>query len=366
MGAVVRQFTPNWFTVTMGTGILALMLAQLSPTVPAAHAIAVTLWFLNIALFGVFALLFGARAMWFPKSMADVFLDPSQSMFTGAIPMGLATIGNGFVVFGPALFGATSIHVAEALWGVDALLAILSGTVIPYLMFNAQEHSLEKMSALWLLPIVPAEVTAASAGLLVPHVAHADQQALLIAGTLLWAFSVPLALAILAILFLRLALHKIPQKELGVSGWLTLGPLATGSLALVLLGENVKYGVAGTPLAAIAGGAEAFGIIAGLMLWSYGAWWWIVGIAITLHHVRRELPFNMGWWAFTFPLGVYTASTYALASVLSSHVFQTLAIALTLILAALWILVAARTIHNAFAGSLRRRQTATIEERLAA
>ncbi len=350
----------------MGTGILALMLAELSHTVPAAHAFAITLWFLNIALFFVFALLFCARATIFAKSMADVFLDPAQSMFTGAIPMGLATIVNGFVVFGPAVFGAASLHVAEWLWTVDALLAILSGTVIPYLMFNAQEHSLENMSALWLLPIVPAEVSAASAGLLVPHVAHAYQQALLIAGTLLWAFSVPLALAILAILFLRLALHKIPRKELGVSGWLTLGPLATGSLALVLLGENVKYAVAGTPLATISGGVEAFGIIAGLMLWSYGAWWWIVGIAITLHHVRRRLPFNMGWWAFTFPLGVYTASTYALAAVLSSQIFQTLAIVFTLLLAVLWSLVTVRTILNTFGGALRRRETATLEDRLAA
>jgi C4-dicarboxylate transporter/malic acid transport protein len=306
------------------------------------------LWLLNIAMFLLFALLFAARAAWFRGSLAEIFLDPAQSMFVGAIPMGLATILNGFVVFGPKLFGDGSIDVAQALWWIDALLAILSGTVIPYLMFTSQEHLLQNMSAAWLLPIVPAEVTAASAGLLVPHVAHANQQTLLIAGTLLWAFSVPLALAILAIFFLRLALHKIPSKELGASGWLTLGPLATGSLGLVLLGEGVKYGVAGTPLAAIAGGAEALGIAGGLILWSYGAWWWIVGIAITVSHLRRDLPYNMGWWAFTFPLGVYAASTYALAAALSSKIFEALAIVFTLLLAALWLLVAVRTLLQTY------------------
>lgn len=37
---VIRQFTPNWFAATMGTGVLALALAQLPGANPALHAIA--------------------------------------------------------------------------------------------------------------------------------------------------------------------------------------------------------------------------------------------------------------------------------------------------------------------------------------
>ncbi len=28
-GDIIRQFTPNWFTVTMGTGVVALIIAEL-------------------------------------------------------------------------------------------------------------------------------------------------------------------------------------------------------------------------------------------------------------------------------------------------------------------------------------------------
>ncbi len=41
---VVRQFTPNWFTVTMGTGILALALNQFPLSVSGLHEIATGLW----------------------------------------------------------------------------------------------------------------------------------------------------------------------------------------------------------------------------------------------------------------------------------------------------------------------------------
>ena len=104
-------------------------------------------------------------------------------------------------------------------------------------MFTQQEHSIEKMTAVWLIPVVAAEVTAASAGLLVPHLVDpAAAFRMLILGYALWAFSVPLAMSILVILVLRLVLHKLPHRDMAASGWLSLGPLGTGALGLLLLG----------------------------------------------------------------------------------------------------------------------------------
>lgn len=48
---VIRQFTPNWFAATMGTGILALALAQFPWQVPGLRMVAEGLWILNIVLF---------------------------------------------------------------------------------------------------------------------------------------------------------------------------------------------------------------------------------------------------------------------------------------------------------------------------
>ncbi len=42
-----------------------------------------------------------------------------MSLFLGAIPMGLATILNGFLSFGIGLYGEVAVHIAQALWYID-------------------------------------------------------------------------------------------------------------------------------------------------------------------------------------------------------------------------------------------------------
>ena len=47
---VIRQFTPNWFAATMGTGVLALALAQLPVNLPGLHAVAEGLWLFTMGM----------------------------------------------------------------------------------------------------------------------------------------------------------------------------------------------------------------------------------------------------------------------------------------------------------------------------
>jgi hypothetical protein len=94
------------------------------------------------------------------------------------------------------------------------------------------------MTAVWLLPIVAAEVAAVSGALLVPHLSPSEAFIVLILCYALWACSVPLAMSILVILLLRLVLHKLPNHDLAATGWLALGPIGTGALGLLLLGGD--------------------------------------------------------------------------------------------------------------------------------
>jgi hypothetical protein len=62
---MIRQFTPNWFAATMGTGILALALPQMPGIGPAVKPIGEALWLFNIGLFMLFSGLYGARWLLF-------------------------------------------------------------------------------------------------------------------------------------------------------------------------------------------------------------------------------------------------------------------------------------------------------------
>ena len=350
---VIRQFTPNWFAATMGTGVLALALAQLPVHIPGLRAFAEGLWLFNIGLFILFSVLYGARWMLYFDEARRIFGHSTVSMFFGTIPMGLATIINGFLVFGVPRWGGEMVQVAEVLWWIDVAMALGCGVLIPYLMFTRQDHSIDQMTAVWLLPVVAAEVAAASGGLLAPYLTDtASQFHVLITSYVLWAFSVPVAFSILTILILRMALHKLPHESMAASSWLALGPIGTGALGLLLLGADAPAIFAANGLARIGEIAEGLGLISGVILWGVGLWWIVIAALITIRYFRSGIPFNLGWWGFTFPLGVYSLATLRLGSMLQLTFFDVAGCVLVVALALMWLLVGTRTVQGAYRGEL--------------
>lgn len=350
---VVRQFTPNWFAATMGTGVLALALAQLPLAIPALHAFAEALWLFNIALFLLFTALYTARWVLFFDEARRIFGHSTVSMFFGTIPMGLATIINGFLVFGLPRWGDGVIHVVEVLWWLDVAMSLACGVLIPYMMFTRQEHSIDQMTAVWLLPVVAAEVAAASGGLLAPHLADAQSQlVVLVTSYVLWAFSLPVAFSILTILLLRMALHKLPHENMAASSWLALGPIGTGALGMLVLGGDAPLIFAANGLPGVGETAAGLGLVAGITLWGFGLWWMLMALLITVRYLRAGIPFNLGWWGFTFPLGVYSLATLKLASTLNLMFFSVFGCVLVALLAMMWLIVGKRTVLGAWRGEL--------------
>lgn len=346
------HFTPNWFAMTMGTGIVAIALGQF-PQAPLLHEAGAMLWLFNIGLFGLCTFAYLAKWVLYPRAARALFSHPVASMFLGCIPMGLATIVNGLLSYGMVLFGPGAVSLAVYVWIVDALLSVVIGLAVPFMMFTRQDHVIQEMSAVWLLPVVACEVAAVSACLLMPHVADAGTQlGLLVAGMVLWACSVPLALGILVILFLRLVLHKLPPSGMAATSWLALGPVGTGALALALMAGEAEAVLAANGLSAYGNGLAAGSLLGAILLWGYGLWWMAMAIALTLRYLRQGMPFNIGWWGFTFPLGVYTVATLKLAALLGLAPLARFGEGLTVALVLIWMLVIVRTLRGAFSLTL--------------
>ncbi|WQG58376.1 TDT family transporter [Pseudomonas sp. RTB3] len=350
---VIRQFTPNWFAATMGTGVLALALAQLPVNLPALRMLGEGLWLFTSGLFILFSVLYAARWVMFFNEARRIFGHSTVSMFFGTIPMGLATILNGLLVFGLPRWGGDVIAVAEVIWWLDVAMALACGVLIPFMMFTRQEHSIDQMTAVWLLPVVAAEVAAASGGLLAPHLADAHSQwVMLVTSYVLWAFSLPVAFSILSILLLRMALHKLPHENMAASSWLALGPIGTGALGMLLMGADAPAIFAANGLPGLGEMADGIGLVAGITLWGFGLWWMLMAVLITVRYLRTGIPFNLGWWGFTFPLGVYALATLKLANLLHLGFFSVFGSALVVALALMWLIVARRTVQGAYKGEL--------------
>lgn len=338
--------------MTMGTGVLALVIAHLPWSMPGLSLLAEGLWFVAVGLFALFSILFLLRLMLFRETVWPMLLHPVQSMFLGAIPMGLAVLIKGLLLFGVPRWGEGVYALAHLLWWLDAALALLGALLVPYLMFTRQHHALEKLTAVWLLPIVAPEVAASTAGALAPHLGAMAAQQLLVAGFILWGVSLSLAFSLITLVLLRLALHKLPGSEFAATSWLPVGPLATGCLGLLSLGKAMPAAFAGTALAGVAELARDVGLIGSLLLWGAAFWWLVMALLCTRSHLRQDMRFNLGWWGFTFPLAVFTLATFELQQRTGIAVFAPVGVALALGLALIWLQVMARTLAGLWHGEL--------------
>lgn len=90
--------------------------------------------------------------------------------------------------------------------------------------------------------------------------------------------------------------------------------LYMGKVARELLhGSEIADAIAGPML-------YVLGVITSLLMWSFGLVWLVLALATALYSF--PFPFNMSWWGFTFPLGVYAGNTMELGKVLDLMFFK--------------------------------------------
>ena len=83
--------------------------------------------------------------------------------------------------------------------------------------------------------------------------------------------------------------------------------------------------------------------------------WWLA-VALLVRYLRTgPLPFGLGWWAFTFPLGAFTASTLALGRVWHVGAIEAPAAVLFLALVVAWAIVSVSTLRAVRSGAAWRR-----------
>ncbi|WPH02542.1 Hypothetical protein R9X50_00540700 [Acrodontium crateriforme] len=353
----VRNFTPSWFAVNMGTGITSILLHNLPYNGRWLQYISYVLFALNVLLFLSFLSISIVRYTLWPKIWTLMIRHPAQSLFLGTFPMGLATIINMIVFVCVPAWGGNTWKLAWGLWWIDAVISVATCWYLPFIVMSVHNARLEMMTAAWLLPIV-APIVASATGGIVAGVIPDPHKALitLIVSYVLWGTALPLAMCVLVIYFLRLTTCQLPPAAAVVSTFLPLGPLGQGGFAIMQLGKVAQTVFRETNTLSTVTSINAgdffylAGIFVALVLFGFGLVWFFFALATITY--ASKFPFNMGWWGFTFPLGVFTVCTVTLGKELSSAFFRVLGTIFSVAVALLWIMVSVRTIQKLLVGDI--------------
>lgn len=280
--------------------------------------------------------------------------DSSNSLFLGTIPMGFATLVKMWISVCVPAWGEWAAYFGWALWILDSVVAVaVTVTLGILLMSDSHQRSLDTITAAQLLPIA-ATIVASATGSGVAEVLPNPQYALgtIIASYVLWGMATPLAFTVLVIYYQRLALHKMPPREVIVSAFLPLGPIGYGGYTVLNLGKLATTIFPKTDTIDPIAGRVAYvaGFFTAIIMWGWGLVWFAFALASI--HKSRPFPFNMGWWGFTFPLGVYSLSTILIGEELPSLFFRVLGTIFGTAVILLWIMLAVRTAMGAWSGHL--------------
>lgn len=338
----------------MGTGVVSTLLFNIPWHTSWLYYLSITVFILNIIIFtSAFAISVARYTIW-PEIWSVMIQDPVNSLFLGTIPMGFATIVQMWVFVCVPAWGPWAVWVAFGMWIVDAVVAVGVTVSLGILLMSAShQRSLDSITAAQLLPIA-ATIVAASTGSNVAGVIPDVQVKLgvILASYVLWGMGQPLAVSVIVIYYQRLALHKLPPREVIVSCFLPLGPLGLGGYCILNLGRLASEVFPETQTLDPMAGRIAYvlGFFVSLTLWAYGLIWFALALASI--YKARPFPFNMGWWGFTFPLGVYATSTILLGKELPSRFFRVLGTIFAVAVILLWMFIFVRTGIGAWNGKL--------------
>jgi len=300
----------------------------------------------------------------FPEVWGLMLNHPAQSLFVGCFPMGAATLINaGLAVNQQWGFGGNGfLYTLWGFWWLDSILSYLIAFGMLYVMIIRQEHSLSKMTAVWLLPVVTLIVASSSGGLLAKALQpHSITLALLTTG---FSFTMVLiglsfALMMIGIYLLRLITYGAPDISLILSAFITLGPLGQGGFSLLVNGENLAdilpLHIRGSfPFANQAGQMIFAGCFLGsYVLWSMGIAWILLALVCIFSVVRKsKVPFSMAYWGMVFPHGTFAILSVQLAKVLDSPFFRGFGAVWSVVVLLLWIWMFVRSIPAFIDGSL--------------
>ncbi|PSR86974.1 sulfite transporter Ssu2 [Coniella lustricola] len=356
---VVRNFSPSWFSTTMGTGIVTLLLITIPFQATWLYWLSVVFFVLNTMLFVAAFFISLLRYSLYPEIWMVMIRDPTNSLFLGTVPMGFATLVESWFILCCPYWGDWSVVLAWVAWMVDSIVAFaVTVSLMFLLMSESHQNQLDRITAAQLLPIAATIVAAGAGTKAAEHLMHRGRldnaMGTLITSYVMWGMATPFAMAVLVMYYQRLALHKLPPREIIVSSFLPLGPLGMGGYTIFNAGKVARELFPQVDLldqVSIAGDIMyVVGLLIALIMWGFGTVWLVLALATILS--ARSFPFNMGWWGFTFPLGVFSLSTITFGTEMPSMFFKVLGTIFSVAVILLWCVVAVGTVKGAWSGKL--------------
>ncbi|KAK5110997.1 hypothetical protein LTR62_005372 [Meristemomyces frigidus] len=370
--AIVENFSFLWFTLSMNTGILSMLMHQLPYQFHGLDILSTIMFVFNLFLFTLFFAILLLRIILYPKAIASALTsDLTELSLTGAVPIAWFTLlaQVGITVSTASWGGGPFFVVACVMFWIGTTVMVCIATLVIVILSKTEITTTDSLSPGIVIPFVGTTtnavvqlLTVIYQGALIVNYSHGVTPGLaipvIIVGYMLTGIGLFAALLLYAAFFIRLTNAGLPPPPQRPALVMLVGPCGQASAALQLLGTAAKsyfgkYGDATLYTSTTGETFSAVGTLLGLMLTGMAVLFTTFTAYLILESAfRRQCRYSLLWWSTIFPLATVCTAFISFSEEFNSPAFRVLAAGLLVILVIDYFINWAFTIRDIALGKL--------------
>ncbi|KAL4802928.1 voltage-dependent anion channel [Aspergillus unguis] len=314
----LHHFTWAWYTLTMSTGGLALLISNQPFQFKGLQDIGLAVYIIDLIFFAFCCSCMTLRFI-IHGGLLDSLRHDREGFFFPTFWLSVATIISGLYKF----FGEDaeeSFQLAlEVLFWIYCACTLILAVVQYYFVFSTHSYHLQTMMPSWILPIFPVMLSGTIASVIAEAQPARSAIPIVCAGITFQGLGFSVAFIMYSHYIGRLMQSGLPNREHRPGMFICVGPPAFTALALIGMtaGLPESFDILGDKSAIQdARIMTLLAVSAACFLWALSLWFFCIAVIAVI----KEPPtaFHLNWWAMVFPNTGFTLATITLGNWLNS------------------------------------------------
>jgi tellurite resistance protein TehA-like permease len=229
----LKHFTWAWFSMTMATGSLSVVLFMTPNQFKGLFTIGKIIFLFDLVLFCTFLTLITARFIMVPSSLyQSLHKNPTESLFFGAFWVSIALLLQNIEVYGHQYCGLWLTKALEICFWSYAGTVFCVGLFQYYTLFVEERLQVNGMMPAWIIPIYPLLTAGPLAGILLGSQPQGPGLKILLGGIMFQGLGWMVSIFMYTIYMLRLMSAELPEPPLRAGMFLSVGPVCTSAFTV--------------------------------------------------------------------------------------------------------------------------------------
>ncbi|PWN32695.1 uncharacterized protein FA14DRAFT_174387 [Meira miltonrushii] len=348
------HFTWAWYLTTMATGSIGVLIANQPHKFRGLDTIGKIFLIFELCLFVLITIGLVQRFWRKPELLARSLRNPYESLFTPTLFLSISNIILMIEAYGTPAAGPWLKTVILILFWIYSACSLLLAVLLYLDLFTARRMTDKDIIPAWLLPVFPLMLAGTIAGTIAETQPIDRRMSILIAGTTFQGVGFWVALSVFGPLMSRLMRIGLPAPALRPGMFISVGPPAYTSHALIKLSTSFFNSPQISYIQRYPDSANVIryaSLALSIFIWCLAFWWLCISLGTILLDIR-DIGFSLVWYSMIFPNVGLCLATIDLGKALSSDPIGWIGSGVTIILVILYIYIFSRHILALFRGDI--------------